>query len=203
MKSKPDVIVEALREELDQLLDDKIQDEEIRSLYDEYLLMKEASDDDLNQFEKVYGIRLPSDFRTFYRSKDGSGYGLHILYPGDAEKGRCTPFYLMSLEEIRETKLYFCEVDEKLEEHYSAEDISHLDPEIKPFLFHTSWIPFATIAGGSLYLMLDFDPTEKGTYGQIIMYVHDPDFVHYLADTFTDLLQMSNRNLKMMGEITY
>ncbi|MEK3920359.1 SMI1/KNR4 family protein [Paenibacillus sp. FSL K6-2393] len=197
------VSLNVLMDELNHLLDERIQDQEIRQLFEEFQHREGASEESLDLFEKEYGVRLPGDFRTFYQGKDGSGYGLHVLYPGDAKGGRCTPFYLMSLEEIRETKQYFCEVDEKLEEYYSAEEISQLDLEIKPYLFHKPWIPFATIAGGSLYLMLDFDPTEEGTYGQIIMYVHDPDFVYYLTPTFTDLLSMSNRNLKMMDEITY
>jgi cell wall assembly regulator SMI1 len=51
--------------------------------------------------------------------------------------------------------------------------------------------------------MLDFDPAEAGTYGQIIMYVHDPDFVYYVTSSFTELLRMSNRNLNLMDEIEY
>lgn len=188
---------------LNELLNEKIHDDEIRQLYEEYQHREGVSEESLNAFETEYGVRLQEDFRAFYKRKDGSGYAFHILYPGDAEAEECNPFYLMSLQEIRETKQYFCEVDEKLDEYYSDEEISELDPEIKPFLFHKAWIPFATMAGGSLYLMLDFDPTEKGTYGQVIMYVHDPDFVYYVSETFTDLLEVSNRNLKIMNEIEY
>ncbi len=136
MKPESNVTLNMLIDELNRLLEEKIQDQEIRQLFEEYQHREGASEESLDLFEKEYGVRLPSDFRTFYQSKDGSGYGLHVLYPGDAETGRCTPFYLMSLEEIRETKQYFCEVDEKLEEYYSAEEIKQLDPEIKPYLFH-------------------------------------------------------------------
>ncbi|WP_339831003.1 SMI1/KNR4 family protein [Paenibacillus sp. FSL R7-0272] len=203
MKSGVDTVINDLRIELNHLLDLKIQDEEIRSLYDTYLQLSGVSEAELDQFEKLYEVRLPSDFRAFYRHTDGSGYGLHMLYPGDVEQRPCQPFYLMSLDEIVETKQYFCDVDEKLEEHYGDEEIRQLDPEIKPYLFHKSWIPFATMAGGSLYLMFDFDPAEAGTYGQIIMYVHDPDFVYYVTSSFTELLRMSNRNLSLMDEIEY
>ncbi|WP_440109599.1 SMI1/KNR4 family protein [Paenibacillus sp. QZ-Y1] len=203
MNSNAESTLNVLADELNRLLDEKIQDDEIRQLYEEYQHREGATEESLDIFEKDYSIRLPADFRAFYQHKDGSGYALHVLYPGDEEIDECTPFYLMSLDEIRETKQYFCEVDEKLEAYYSPEEISELDPEIKPYLFHKQWMPFATMAGGSLYLMLDFDPTDEGTYGQIIMYVHDPDFVYYLTDTFTNLLTVSNRNLKLMDEITY
>ncbi|WP_353057583.1 SMI1/KNR4 family protein [Paenibacillus illinoisensis] len=203
MKSDIHERMHELMNHLNELLDVKVKDEEIRQLFNEYQEKKGASEDRLAAFETDMGVRLPEDFREFYKCKDGSGYAFHILYPGDAEREECTPFYMMSLDEIQETKQYFCERDEKLSEYYSAEEISKLDPEIKPYLFHKPWIPFATMAGGSLYLMLDFDPAEQGSYGQIIMYVHDPDFVYFITDTFTNLLKDSNRNLEIMDEIEY
>ncbi|WP_321573897.1 MULTISPECIES: SMI1/KNR4 family protein [Paenibacillus] len=203
MKSDIHERMHELMNHLNEVLDVKVKDEEIRQLYNEYQEKKGASEDRLAAFETEMHVRLPEDFREFYKWKDGSGYAFHILYPGDAEREECTPFYMMSLDEIRETKQYFCERDEKLSEYYSAEEISKLDPEIKPYLFHKPWIPFATMAGGSLYLMLDFDPAEQGSYGQIIMYVHDPDFVYFITDTFTNLLKDSNRNLEIMDEIEY
>ncbi|MEK4436835.1 SMI1/KNR4 family protein [Paenibacillus sp. FSL K6-2862] len=203
MKSDIRERMHELLNHLNELLDVKVKDEEIRQLYNEYQEKKGASEDRLAAFETEMDVRLPEDFREFYKCKDGSGYAFHILYPGDAEREECTPFYMMSLDEIRETKQYFCERDEKLSEYYSAEEISKLDPEIKPYLFHKPWIPFATMAGGSLYLMLDVDPSEQGSYGQIIIYVHDPDFVYFITDTFTNLLKDSNRNLEIMDEIEY
>ncbi|MEO2207352.1 SMI1/KNR4 family protein [Paenibacillus pabuli] len=203
MKSDMHENMHELMNHLNKLLDVKVKDEEIRQLYEEYQEKEGASEDSLAAFETEFDVRLPEDFREFYKCKDGSGYAFHILYPGDAEREECTPFYMMSLEEIKETKQYFCERDEELSEYYSAEEISKLDPEIKPYLFHKAWIPFATMAGGSLYLMLDFDPSERGSYGQIIMYVHDPDFVYYITDTLTNLLEDSNRNLEIMDEVEY
>ncbi|WP_368028338.1 SMI1/KNR4 family protein [Paenibacillus sp. DCT19] len=203
MKSDIHSRIDQLMDALHQLLDVKVVDEEINELYQQYKQIDCTSKESLAAFEADFDIKLPADFRAFYERKNGSGYGFHVLYPGDEEEQRSIPFYLMSLDEIRETKRFFCEVDEKLEEHYSEEEIRKLDPEIKPFLFHKQWIPFATMAGGSLYIMLDFDPTEQGKYGQIIMYVHDPDFVYYLNESFEELLEASNRNLSLKDEIDY
>lgn len=189
--------------ELDALLEEKAVEDEIRKLHENYRKRAGAEEGRLDAFEAKFGIILPEDFRAFYRRKDGSGYAFHTLYPGDAEAEECMPFYLMSLDEMEETKTYFCERDEWLAEHYPAEEVSKLDPEIKPYLFHEKWLPFATMAGGSLYLMLDLDPSDQGAYGQIISYVHDPDFVYYVAASFTELLRESNRNLGLMDEIEY
>lgn len=92
MKPESYLTLNVLMDELNRLLDEKIQDQEIRQLYEEYQHREGVSEESLDLFKKEYGVRLPGDFRTFYQRKDGSGYGLHVLYPGDAETGRCTPF---------------------------------------------------------------------------------------------------------------
>ncbi|MFB4325845.1 SMI1/KNR4 family protein [Priestia sp. BR_2] len=196
-------VIDGLMTELEQLLEEKVA-EDLRDLLGEYKQLEGAPSDRLKQFEEDFGIALPEDFRSFYSKKDGSGYAFHVLYPGNEGDGEYTPFYLMSLDEMREIKSYFCERDERLDVYYGPEEVQRLDPEIKPYLFHKAWYPFATMAGGSLYLMLDFDPAEPGTSGQIIMYVHDPDFVYYIAPSFTELLQASNRNLRTdIEEVDY
>ncbi|WP_145040141.1 SMI1/KNR4 family protein [Paenibacillus sp. Y412MC10] len=198
-----DAVIDGLMTELEQLLEEKVA-EDLRDLLGEYKQLEGAPSDRLKQFEEEFGIALPEDFRSFYSKKDGSGYAFHVLYPGNEGDGEYTPFYLMSLDEMREVKSYFCERDERLDAYYGPEEVQRLDPEIKPYLFHKAWYPFATMAGGSLYLMLDFDPAEPGTSGQIIMYVHDPDFVYYIAPSFTELLQASNRNLRTdIEEVDY
>jgi len=195
--------LEPLMAELDDLLQEKVVEDEIQELHVEYKVRVGANEERLAAFERKFELLLPEDFRCFYRRKDGSGYAFHIIYPGNAEMEDCVPFYLMSLDEMEETKGYFCERDELLAQYYSEEEIRELAPEIKPYLFYRKWFPFATMAGGSLYLMLDLDPSDQGTYGQIISYVHDPDFVYYVAGSFTDLLRESNRNLSLMDEIEY
>ncbi|WMT41859.1 SMI1/KNR4 family protein [Paenibacillus sp. D2_2] len=195
--------LEPLMAELDDLLQEKVVEAEIQELHGEYKERVGADEERLAAFERKFDVLLPEDFRSFYRRKDGSGYAFHILYPGDAETEECVPYYLMSLDEMEKTKGYFCERDELLAQYYSEEEIQELAPEIKPYLFYRKWFPFATMAGGSLYLMLDLDPSDQGTYGQIISYVHDPDFVYYVAGSFTDLLRESNRNLSLMDEIEY
>lgn len=192
-----------LMAELDDLLPEKALEAEIQELHGEYKERTGADEERLAAFEAKFEVLLPEDFRSFYRLKDGSGYAFHIIYTGDAAMDECIPFYLMSLDEMEKTKSYFCERDELLAQYYSAEEIQRLAPEIKPYLFHKQWVPFATMAGGSLYLMLDLDPSDQGTYGQVISYVHDPDFVYYVAGSFTGLLRESNRNLSLMDEIEY
>ncbi|WP_128103911.1 SMI1/KNR4 family protein [Paenibacillus sp. DCT19] len=191
----------ALMDELDAMLDEKVQDEENQELLSDYRELDGVTDEQLDAFEQEYGVQLPADFRAFYKRKNGSGYGFHILYPTDAEGSQDTAFYLLSLEKIHREQATV--VENTLEDFYTAEEMSKLDARIKPYLFQKKWVTFGMLGGGSLYLMFDFDPTAEGTYGQIIMYKHDPDFIYYVAGTFTELLEQSNKNLRALDAIEY
>lgn len=67
------------------------------------------------------------------------------------------------------------------------------DNRIKPYLFNKKWFPFAR--DGEFYLMMDFDPDIKGTYGQIICYIHDPDEITFIAKSITDFIDDSLINI--------
>ncbi|MGE7824919.1 SMI1/KNR4 family protein [Paenibacillus sp. NPDC093718] len=122
-------VMDGLMLKLEQQLEEKVA-EDLRDLLDEYKQLEGAAPDQFQLFEAEFGIELPQDFRSFNNKKNGSGYGVHVLYPGNEGDGEYTPFYLMSLDEMREVKSYFCERDERLDTYYSSEEIQQLDPEI-------------------------------------------------------------------------
>lgn len=39
--------------------------------------------------------------------------------------------------------------------------------------------------------MLDYNTAPDGTVGQIICYVHDPDFIEYIAPNITEALKLT------------
>ena len=166
-------------------LDDPVE-EEYFSAYEE---IKGASDKELQTFEEIFGIRLPSDFKELYSYKDGSKY-LSIL-PCVIDQRDLT-FSLMSLQEIETCKKYFQNRDALLTEfpdYFSSQDLENMhDSRIKPYLFNKKWLPFAQYCD-SCYLMLDFDPDQEGQEGQIICYIHDPDQVIYAAESLTNLIE--------------
>ncbi|MGG2027451.1 SMI1/KNR4 family protein [Gottfriedia sp. S16(2024)] len=189
-------------EVLEKLLEEKIVEDKKEDM-ENFKLIKGVSNEELDKFEAKYGITLPKDFREFYQYKNGSGYHFHILYP-KCENDNIEPFYLFSLDEIIDEKEAYFSENELMSDYYEEDEINNLDKRIKPYLKNKKWIPFATLAGGDLYLILDFNPTNNGTEGQIISYIHDPDFVYFVADNFTNLLKKSNENLKnIWGEIDY
>lgn len=156
---------------------------------DEYLRIQGATEEELSNFEAQFQIRLPEDFKTVYRYKNGSGY-MSLICP---QKGFYRGYRLLSLKEIRELKSFFQNENCKMTEFPSVIDekqLQQLDERIKPYLFCERWFPFAEYAG-SIYLMLDYDPNEKGEIGQIICYVHDPDFIYYISPNITEILKLT------------
>ena len=81
-------------------LDDPVEEEYL----DDYQNISGASEEELQAFEEILGIRLPSDFKELYSYKNGSKY-LSIL-PCVIDQ-RDLNFSLMSLQEIETCKKYF------------------------------------------------------------------------------------------------
>jgi uncharacterized protein (DUF1697 family) len=110
---------------LEKLLSEKVSEERIEE-YEKYQKINGASEEELNALEKRYNIKLPKDFREFYKYKNGSGYHFHILYP-NCEGEHIEPFYLFSIEEIIEEKDSFYDEDELMSDYYDEEEISEVD----------------------------------------------------------------------------
>lgn len=70
------------------------------------------------------------------------------------------------------------------------------DKRIQPRWFHHGWLPFASFGGSTLLLISDFSPSAHGRFGQIIGYVHDPDEIIYVADSFQAFLTASIYSLE-------
>lgn len=175
-----------LLENIEDFDDEEIEPEDI----EEYLAIPGATEEELQAFERQFQIKLPEDFRTLYKYKNGSGY-ISLLFPeNDYETG----YRLLSLQEMSKIKSYFqnntCEMTE-FPEIIDEKQLEQLDRRIKPYLFCERWFPFAEYAG-SLYLMLDYAPNDDGKVGQVINYVHDPDFIYYIAPNITEILEQTD-----------
>lgn len=59
-----------------------------------------------------------------------------------------------------------------------------------------NWINFADCMnnGGTSALYIDLMPSEKGKKRQIIRYLHDPDELMVIADSFEEFLNMLVKN---------
>ncbi len=70
-------------ENAEELNDEELEQEDL----DEYLALQGVTEEELNAFENQFQIRLPEDFKTVYRYKNGSGY-MNLIWPQ-------TGFYLL------------------------------------------------------------------------------------------------------------
>jgi len=171
----------------EELNDEEVEQEDI----DGYLAIQGVSEEELGAFENQFQIRLPEDFKALYRYKNGSGY-IGLVWP---QEGFYRGYRLLSLQEMTEIKSHFQHENHAMTEFpdvISKKQLQQLDERIKPYLFCEDWFPFAEYAG-SLYLMLDYNPSEKGEIGQIICYVHDPDFIYYVASGITETLKLTKK----------
>ncbi len=71
------------------------------------------------------------------------------------------------------------------------DDIS-VDDGVCDDLNKLCWLHFSDCMnnGGTSQLFIDFSPSAKGKKGQVLRYLHDPDELVIVADSFDEYLQM-------------
>lgn len=122
---------------------------------------------------------------TYWREYQGEEITLYFL-GSDVEE---YPYYLLSSKEIVEnhnqaTEYYSDYIDRKYEEVEIDDKITNQSISLK-------WLHFSDCMnnGGTSQLFIDFSPSEKGTKGQVVRFLHDPDEFSVIADSFEEYLQ--------------
>ena len=99
------------------------------------------------------------------------------------------PYYLLSSSQILENKkdgyyLFGGYIDGEYEDVEVDEKITDDSEKIK-------WLHFSDCMnnGGTSKLFIDFSPSEKGKKGQIVRYLHDPDEIEVIVDSFDEYLE--------------
>ncbi len=150
-----------------------------------------ASPNEIAQVEEKVRITFNEDLKALWQFSNGSGdqrWFTDAQFPCDFFG--CS---FLSLQDGFEKWRLFEPYDET---HYRK---WHYDgswgPQIRriqrEYLHHRLWFPL-TQDIGSTVLYFDADPTDKGVYGQIIAYEHDPDQIDYVAPSFLDFFRTSN-----------
>lgn len=122
---------------------------------------------------------------TYWREYQGEEITLYFL-GSDVEE---YPYYLLSSREIVENQnLAFDYYLEYIERKYEEVDI---DEKITDQSNSLKWLHFSDCMnnGGTSQLFIDFSPSEKGTKGQIVRFLHDPDEFNVIADSFEEYLK--------------
>ncbi len=133
--------------------------------------------------ETVTGVRFDDSLKAMWRITDGSSE--QYWFTDDGEN--VFNFLPMS-EALLSTWDSSTELLDESEVEGQAEEIQPLH------IRHKLWFPFAEYSGIGR-VQFDGDPTPAGKYGQIIMFIHDPDTVYLWSTNFIEFFQSSNRVL--------
>lgn len=121
---------------------------------------------------------------TYWREYGGEKFGIYLL--GSDIEGY--PYYLLSSAQMSNQE----EMD-WLQDYISREfgDIE-IDERITDQTDNLCWLHFSDCMnnGGTSQLFVDFSPSTDGIKGQIVRYLHDPDKIEVIADSFDDYLEM-------------
>jgi len=100
------------------------------------------------------------------------------------------PYYLLSAQQMMDAKGYFQTWGDYLITR-EYDDIP-VDEGICDDLDKLCWLHFSDCMnnGGTSQLFIDFSPSAKGKKGQVLRYLHDPDELVIIADSFDEYLQM-------------
>ena len=123
---------------------------------------------------------------TYYR-KYPKGEALFYFLGSDYEG---YPYYLLSARQMVETR-------HKAKEFYDyfatrEDDDIPVDEGVCDDLDKLDWLHFSDCCnnGGTSQLFIDFSPSAKGKKGQVLRFLHDPDEMVVVADSFDEYLQM-------------
>ena len=113
------------------------------------------------------------------------------------------PYYLLSSEEMIENENLASDYySDYVNREYDPSDVS-IDDKIIDDSSKMRWLHFSDCMnnGGTSQLFIDFKPSSTGKVGQVVMFLHDPDRIEVIADSFDEYLEkMLNTDLNFINE---
>lgn len=145
------------------------------------------SKEDLENLKKIYPD-IPESLislleyvdGTYWREYAGEEITLYFLGSDMDEY----PYYILSSKEIIENQHIALEYySDYIERKYDEVEV---DDKITNKIDEIKWLHFSDCMnnGGTSQLFIDFSPSDKGTKGQIVRFLHDPDEFKVIADSF-------------------
>lgn len=128
---------------------------------------------------------------TYWREYKGKKIIFYFL-GSDIEE---YPYYLLSAEQIIKTKNEAFDYYGDYVDRDFGDDVP-IDEKIIDDSNCMNWLHFSDCMnnGGTSQLFIDFSPSEKGVNGQIVRYLHDPDEIEVIAESFDEYLKMIIEN---------
>lgn len=158
-----------------------------------YIFNPPATDDQIDEFERLVGLQLPSSYRALYRWHDGEA------------DDRWGHFYGLPLLSLRQAAVEWTGWKETIVgfggNRYAIPAASWPEGAVDPAYVNPRWIPLTQDGSGN-NIGLDFDPWPRGRIGQVILHGRDEDVKAVLAPSLgaflrwiADLLEGGNFRL--------
>lgn len=131
---------------------------------------------------------IPQTLIDLLRYTNGTYEDYIYFLSSDVDDGEY-PYYLLSSNQIIETK------NEAINYLADMIDREYDDVVVDERIINNSknvhWLHFADCMnnGGTSQLFIDFTPSVKGKKGQIIRFLHDPDELLVIADSFDEYIK--------------
>ena len=119
-----------------------------------------ATEAELDEFERKFGIRLPADFRALYRWHDGQNWSVGGVLGLDFQSLEQVAYGFGSLEDGADMSVY-------LSLNVEMYIISQPTGAIRELYTTPKVVPFLSDGGGN-FVALDFNPDVAGISGQVI-----------------------------------
>ena len=152
-----------------------------------------ADQRDLDRLTALYPD-APESFIELLRLVDGTYYreypadNVLFYFLGSDYEGY--PYYLLSAREMVDSKDQFRQWgDDLINREYDDDPV---DAGICDDMDKLNFLHFSDCCnnGGTSQLFIDFSPSASGKKGQVVRYLHDPDELVIVADSFDEYLQM-------------
>lgn len=159
-------------------------------------VMQGASIEDIDKLRALYPD-VPDTLISLLKMVDGTYFRKYgdeevtfYLLGSDVDEGEY-PYYLLSVQQMMDAE---GEIPQWGDDLISPEGkaYGYIDERICDYEENARLLRFSDCVnnGGTSQLFIDFAPSAKGTEGQIVRYLHDPDELKVIADSFDDYLRM-------------
>ena len=172
-----------------------------------WLAIQGASDQEIGRLLESYPwcpatlIDLLRKIGGTYHRRYPAGYVAQPIFGSDV--GEDFGYYLLSCDDMLKERTYSETLVERYGDLLDAPDIVDIAPEIDIHTPMSQWLCFAHCInnGGTSMLYVDVTPTDKGTVGQVVRYLHDPDSYVVLAPSFEQyMVQLTQRGYAYVSD---
>ena len=168
-----------------------------------------ACEENLRRIKELYPA-VPASLIELLSYVDGTYYRMYkdeeicLYFLGSSLEEY--PYYLLSSEEMIENENLASDYySDYVNREYDPSDVS-IDDKIIDDSSLMRWLHFSDCMnnGGTSQLFIDFNPSSTGKVGQVVMFLHDPDRIEVIADSFDEYLEkMLNTDLNFINEETF